>query len=370
MQEQKQKNGLRQMGTAFLLVYALIALLPLGVYGLGKLQKEKPKAAPKPTEKQVSASNEPEAPAAAPGFLEPPGQGNADKSSEETDVFTLLDHATGKTVSVPRNTLLPAAVACEMDLSAPAEALKAQAVACYTLFCRKRAAGEVIDCDSESWQVWIPEETMRDRWGEDFEDNLAVLQKAVEAVSGELLTWNGEPILASYFAISAGATEACENVWGGSLPYLQAVASPGDLFSSGYLSSVTLSAEELKSAAASYFTETPPELSGDAANWFSEIEYTPSGYVSSAVLGGATVSGSQLRGAFSLRSACFQVKYEDGAFHFTVHGWGHGVGMSQAGAAFLAKRGKTYREILSYYYPGAELTSGLPDERPAGGTGS
>ena len=44
-----------------------------------------------------------------------------------------------------------------------------------------------------------------------------------------------------------------------------------------------------------------------------------------------------------------------GEFQFTVKGSGHGVGMSQAGAAFLAKQGASYQEILEHYYPGALL---------------
>ena len=36
-------------------------------------------------------------------------------------------------------------------------------------------------------------------------------------------------------------------------------------------------------------------------------------------------------------------------------GFGHGVGMSQTGASALAGQGKTYTEILQYFYPGTEL---------------
>jgi len=39
-------------------------------------------------------------------------------------------------------------------------------------------------------------------------------------------------------------------------------------------------------------------------------------------------------------------------------GWGHGVGLSQAGAVFMAKAGAGYREILGYYYPGTEIEGG------------
>lgn len=37
------------------------------------------------------------------------------------------------------------------------------------------------------------------------------------------------------------------------------------------------------------------------------------------------------------------------------HGWGHGVGMCQYGAAGFAARGADYRSILRRYYPGADL---------------
>ena len=41
---------------------------------------------------------------------------------------------------------------------------------------------------------------------------------------------------------------------------------------------------------------------------------------------------------------------------FEGTGWGHGVGMCQWGAYFLAKQGRHYTEILRYYYPGSELS--------------
>ena len=41
--------------------------------------------------------------------------------------------------------------------------------------------------------------------------------------------------------------------------------------------------------------------------------------------------------------------------YITTKGYGHGVGMSQVGAAGMAKDGKAFNEILSHYYPGTEL---------------
>lgn len=42
-------------------------------------------------------------------------------------------------------------------------------------------------------------------------------------------------------------------------------------------------------------------------------------------------------------------------FTFVGRGWGHGVGLSQWGAVGMAKRGASFSEILSYYFPGCVL---------------
>ena len=51
----------------------------------------------------------------------------------------------------------------------------------------------------------------------------------------------------------------------------------------------------------------------------------------------------------------FEVKYENGTFTFYVKGYGHGVGMSQVGAEYMANQGSSYDEILAWYYPNTTL---------------
>jgi SpoIID/LytB domain protein len=57
-----------------------------------------------------------------------------------------------------------------------------------------------------------------------------------------------------------------------------------------------------------------------------------------------------------LKSSAFEVEYEQGG-NIILHGrgWGHGVGLCQIGAAVMASRGYTYRQILQHYYPGSEI---------------
>lgn len=46
------------------------------------------------------------------------------------------------------------------------------------------------------------------------------------------------------------------------------------------------------------------------------------------------------------------------AFQIIGGGFGHGTGMSQTGAAKMASLGKNYREILTFYYSGCDVTAG------------
>ena len=56
-----------------------------------------------------------------------------------------------------------------------------------------------------------------------------------------------------------------------------------------------------------------------------------------------------------LFSSAFVVEKTPSGFILHGAGWGHGVGLCQIGAAVMASKGYTYREILRHYYPGTTL---------------
>ena len=62
-----------------------------------------------------------------------------------------------------------------------------------------------------------------------------------------------------------------------------------------------------------------------------------------------------LRELLGLRSSDFDFALQDGTFTFTPLGYGHGVGLSQYGADYLARQGSDYRAILEHYYTGASV---------------
>ena len=91
--------------------------------------------------------------------------------------------------------------------------------------------------------------------------------------------------------------------------------------------------------------------------YFGRFTYTDAGYVRSVVVCGTEVSGTKLRAALGLRSACFAIAYANGVFTITTYGYGHGVGLSQYGAKAMAEAGSSWQQILQHYYPGTTLGS-------------
>lgn len=97
------------------------------------------------------------------------------------------------------------------------------------------------------------------------------------------------------------------------------------------------------------------QLPDDPAQWLAVLERSDSGYVTRMQVGESQQSGLWLRELLGLRSSDFDWEIQEGSFVFTTRGYGHGVGLSQYGADYLARQGKNYREILSHYYTGAVL---------------
>jgi len=389
MDKQKQKT-IKRTVIIILAIYLTITLLPAVIYGFtggdaGKQESGVPASeiipddsvseapaesaaandAVSSSESSVPPESEPsgqesEASSEIPGFLDGGIAGTVNTESKNTgsDIFKILDTATNEVLNVSGEEFLAAAVVCEMPLSAPAEALKAQAVATYTYYSRERKLGSLenadFTCNTDNWLVYVTKDDMRERWGEDFEDNYLKIKEITDEVYGQRLTYEGELICAAYFSISNGSTEASANVWGGELAYLTEVPSPGDVLSEGYMSTKSISNEQIKQSLQNAL-EYDFDFSAAEGEWFQNQVRSDSGYTKTIDVCGVTVKGTELRTALSLSSTCFDITYENGYYTFTVRGYGHGVGMSQAGAIFMAQQGNGYADILKHYYPGTTL---------------
>lgn len=241
----------------------------------------------------------------------------------------------------------------EMEKSWPFEALKAQAVCSRSLiyYYKSLATKKNIPYD-------VRDTIYHQVYGGVYSENESII-RAVEETSGEVLAGqNGENtynILPSFFhACCGGHTSFASDVWGGNYPLLKGVE---DSFCSGtpfYSWSKSFTQNDLKNIVGIDISSVKI-LSYNESGRVSRIEF--SGKSGSKVMTAEnfrmkTINGSTtFSSEKSLPSTFFTVKRKGNIFLFEGKGYGHGVGLCQWGAKKMAEQGKTYREILKYYFP-------------------
>lgn len=185
--------------------------------------------------------------------------------------------------------------------------------------------------------------------------------EAARQTEGEVLTYRGELIEAVYFSSSGGHTASNETVWqGAAQPYLRGRPDPYDSASPHQ----SWRSEVSRPRLLDLLTRTY----GFTVEGFHLGERGADGRVQTIDLlkpGGArhTIRAHDFRmlilrhfGADALRSTNFTARRVGDTYAFEGRGNGHGVGLSQWGARELSRLGRTYREILDYYYAGVTLT--------------
>ena len=242
-------------------------------------------------------------------------------------------------------------VLAEMPAEFEEEALKAQAVVARTYALRRLARKDrhedvAVCTDPGCCQAYVTREEFlgSGETAAGFEK----IARAVEQTCGQVLTYEGEPIEATYFSCSGGRTEDAVAVWGEVIPYLQAVDSPGEENADKYWEEVYFSAAEFEEALGR-------DLSGTPQSWLGKRTFTPGDGVQTMVIGGMTYTGTRLRELLGLNSTAFLMTADSGGITIETLGKGHRVGMSQYGADAMARNGSNYDEILMHYYQGTRI---------------
>lgn len=248
-------------------------------------------------------------------------------------------------------------VAGEMNASYHEEALKAQIVAAHTLLLytkehnTKDLNGADITDSSASHQEYLTTEKQKEKWKDNYEANRKKIEECIDEVIDVTLQYENEYICAVFHAISNGMTENATDVWGGNYPYLVSATSIGDKLSPAYQSQVTFTEKEFKEK----FNDSDLKFGDKPEKWIEKVTHTDTGMVKTITICGKEFKGTEIRKLFDLRSSTFACQYNEGEFTFTVNGYGHGVGMSQYGANYMAQQGFSYEEILKHYYTGVEI---------------
>lgn len=249
---------------------------------------------------------------------------------------------------LPLEDYLVGLINCEISSQWPIEAIKAQAViarsyALYQMEARRNAPFHLESSVMD--QVYD---------GCDIEDSRAA--RGVRETAGEVLMFDGKIIQAFYHSSCGGHTEAAENVWGYPLPYLPGVDCKYCL---------TAGTGKWEQAMSLKRIESLLKNNGYPVTGLREIKpgrKNKSGRLNDLTIlstrGSLIISAVNFRKAIGysvIKSTNLDVKIIGDDALFSGVGYGHGVGLCQWGAKQRADDGFTYREILSYYYPGTNL---------------
>ena len=232
-------------------------------------------------------------------------------------------------------------VGAEAISSWPIEALKAQAVAArsYALYKRNTEVSNIYDLDT----------TVGTQVYKGLDTEYTTTHEAVNETMGQIMTYDKRVILAAFHSSSGGHTENVEDIWSSPLPYLRAVVDydhKAPVFEWQQIFPVS----KIKTLVAGI-----GNIKG-----LQPVKMTPRGRVVTMKVtgdrGATTLSGKQIRQALDLRSTLFRMSTDGNNVRVSGRGFGHGLGLSQWGAYYLAQQGVDYQRILAHYYQNASLT--------------
>ncbi len=263
-------------------------------------------------------------------------------NNNHIEVFSIMteEEEESKKKEIQSLEQLIAIVAKEIPITYEEEALKAQVV----------MARSYIGATDNKAAPYMSLEELEKLWGSDYNKNYLTIQKAVEDTRNIVITYNNAPVQPVYHLQNAGITQMPTDIWGLDVPYLESVESKWDAAAPDLIQENVYTSQELTSKVNEkyddlvlqpYSLETQIQI----------IERSQGGYVKSIQVGNELMSGDDFRKLLNLRSSCFAISYNNSQVTIVTKGVGHGVGLSQYGANQMAKEGKSYEEILKYYFP-------------------
>ena len=301
-------------------------------------------------------------------------------------IFTASGGAVQTVLRIYIETYLYGVVPYEMSNSFPIEALKAQAVSARTYAMRaKRSGGSYDVTDSTTSQVF-----------RGYTSSYANAIRAVDETKGVCLMSGGSYAQCYYTASNGGQTESAKNIWGGGASYLTVKDDPYDLENpssivksasiakDGAAISSALEAKILQAAglndarivsvnAAELHTPRYAAPSRTYTRLRLNVTFSVNGETRVRDVNLGTYGDLETHFGLSINSGSNEIvslSEKDDAFVLSFRRFGHGVGLSQRGAQWMALNyGKNYSEILEFYYPGtSQQRLSLSESLNAGGS--
>ncbi|MBR1417122.1 MAG: stage II sporulation protein D [Bacilli bacterium] len=262
--------------------------------------------------------------------------------NEQRDVIVnLIDKDTEVKLSL--NDYLIGVVGCEMPASFNIEALKAQAIASRT-FAYNYLKDNEINISSKA-QCFIDDVQMKNKWLDEYNKYYNKIKSVVLSTNNLVIKYDNRIIKSYYYAMSNGKTSNAMPVFNEDLPYLSVVDSSFD---------ENLNNFEVTTSFTYYNFCNLLNINPCSIN-ISDIKRDDTNRVISLSINNKEYQGTNFRTMLSLRSTDFIIEKKEDEILITTKGYGHGVGMSQYGANYLANQGNTYEEIINYYYKNVSI---------------
>lgn len=260
---------------------------------------------------------------------------NESFKKEITDNSTIIVKSDEEEKELVLEEYIIGVISCEMPALYHDESLKAQAIASRTYAAHMLQNNKNVVLTDTSDQCYFDEEQRKEKWGNDYEKYNEKLKNIVLSTKGLVMLKANKLFKSFYFSTSNGYTEDSMSVF--KQGDLKSVESPWDKESKNYLVTTDYKKDDLK------------KILGDFSN-INIVNRDEHNHVTELKVDSKSYTGIAFRKKLNLRSTDFDIEIKDSIVSITTRGYGHGVGMSQNGANYLAKKGYSYKEILEYYY--------------------
>ena len=274
--------------------------------------------------------------------------GDKNDSNDKDDTIYVSTIINNEKTELSLEDYIVGVVSCEMPASFDIEALKAMSVAARTYALYKRNKNKTLKTTTDD-QCYIDINTMKNKWKNNFDKYYNKISNAVNDTKGEYMTYNDKAIIAFYFSISNGKTENVENVFSQKLDYLVSVDSSWDKKNSS-------NEKDIKMKVSDFLKKL--SINDEKINDI-KIDRSSTNRINNIKINGKSYKGTKFRSLLNLKSTDIEIKYDNDYVYIHTVGYGHGVGMSQYGANYMAQDGYKYEDILKHYYTGIKITNKL-----------
>ena len=243
------------------------------------------------------------------------------------------------------------------------ETLKAQAVVIRTQIYRTLEDSE----DKTLTESYLSRNEMEDKWGaENYGEYYEKYIRAVEETDDTVVMYGDAYAWTPFHQSSNGMTRSAAEVLGSNdYPYIAVRECPLDKEADDEIQTFAFPYTEIQSLCRDFLVAEEDEDKAAQGYTYDDFEVRScdsAGYVSELRMGNTICTGDQFRDALSLPSSAFSFSEEDDDnIKITTTGKGHGLGMSIWTADQMAKEGKTFEEILAFFFEGTELRNDIQE---------